>query len=242
MKIVFFSDPHGLHYESDIPDGDMIICCGDISMSGTRSQVNQFLDWYAELPHKYKIFVAGNHDFWFETGHPRNRSLRPDENPRDIIPEGIIYLEDETIEIEGIKIFGSPWTPWFHSWAFNAHRGDEIKAHWDLIEEGTDIIITHGPPAGTHLERCRGGDMVGCTDLANRISEIKPKIVAFGHIHEAYGVDDKEILDRDNPDKPGKITKLINCSVLNLQYYTANRPVVVDWDEMCKIHENKKEE
>jgi len=238
MKIVFFSDPHGLHYESTIPDGDMIICCGDISLRGTRSEVNEFLDWYAELPHKHKIFIAGNHDFWFEPDHKRNRSLRPGENPRDIIPEGIIYLEDETVEIEGIKIFGSPWTPWFHSWAFNGVRcnGQEnvangIKQHWDLIEEGTDIVVVHGPPSGTFLERCKSGDMVGCVDLTNRLKEIKPKICSFGHIHEAYGTDDM-------PHEDGKVTRLINCSVLNLQYYTTNKPVVVDWDEICELHEN----
>jgi hypothetical protein len=121
-------------------------------------------------------------------------------------------------------------------------RGDEIKKHWDLIEEGTDIVVVHGPPAGTHLERCRGGDMVGCADLARRLAEIQPKICSFGHIHEAYGIDDKEILDLEDQSKPGKIMRLINCSVLNLQYYVANDPVVVDWDEICKLHENKKED
>ena len=74
LKIVFFSDPHGLHYESEIPDGDMIICSGDISLRGTRAEVREFLDWYAELPHKYKIFIAGNHDFWFEPTHKRNNT------------------------------------------------------------------------------------------------------------------------------------------------------------------------
>jgi predicted phosphohydrolase len=242
FTICFFSDPHGFHHELSIPEADMAICCGDISMKGERAEVRSFLEWFSELPHKYKIFIPGNHDFWFEPSHVRNRSLRPGENPRDIIPDNIIYLEDETITIEGIKIFGSPWTPWFHSWAFNAMRGDEIKKHWDLIEEGTDIVVVHGPPAGTHLERCRGGDMVGCADLARRLAEIQPKICSFGHIHEAYGIDDKEILDLEDQSKPGKIMRLINCSVLNLQYYVANDPVVVDWDEICKLHENKKED
>jgi Icc-related predicted phosphoesterase len=242
MKIVFFSDPHGKHHEMTLPEADMAICCGDISSIGYKWQVKDFLDWFAEQPHKYKVMIAGNHDFWFEPGHPRNSTLKPDENPRDIIPEGIIYLEDEHVTIEGIKIFGSPWTPWFHSWAFNAMRGPECKKHWDLIEPDTDIIITHGPPAGTHLERCRHGDMVGCADLARAIAEIQPKINAFGHIHEAYGIDNKEILDLEDQESPGKITKLINCSVLNLQYEMTNAPVVVDWEMMCEEHENKKKD
>jgi predicted phosphohydrolase len=232
MKIVFFSDTHGKHHQLIVPEGDMIICCGDISMRGDRSEIRSFLDWFSDLPHKYKIFISGNHDFWFDTKHSRNKSLRPGENPRDIIPSNIIYLENETITIEGIKIFGSPWTPWFHSWAFNATRGDEINKNWELIEEGTDIVIAHGPPAGTHLDRCRGGDRVGCQDLAKRLAVIKPKICSFGHIHEAYGVDDKEILDINDPSKPGDMMKLINCSVLNLQYEVANRPITINWSEL----------
>jgi predicted phosphohydrolase len=241
LSICFFSDPHTKHYEMTLPEGDMAICCGDISSSGTRAQVRDFMEWFAEQPHKYKIMIAGNHDFWFEPGHVRNRYLRPDENPRDIIPEGITYLENETIEIEGIKIFGSPYTPWFHDWAFNSYRGEACKKHWDLIEPGTDIVITHGPPSDTHLDRCKYGDRVGCVDLAKAIAVIKPKICAFGHIHEAYGQDDKEILDPENKEAPGKITKLINCSVLNLKYEMTNAPVVIDWEEMCELHENKKE-
>jgi Icc-related predicted phosphoesterase len=243
LKLCFISDTHGKHYELKLPeDIDILIHCGDISSIGTRAQVVDFLYWFGEQKAKYRIFCAGNHDFWFEPGHPRNRSLRPGDNPRDIISGGIIYLEDETIEIEGIKIFASPWSPWFHSWAFNAMRGEEIKKHWDLIEPDTDIVITHGPPANTYLDRCQRGEQVGCADLARAIAEIKPKICAFGHIHEAYGVEDKEVLDLEDQEAPGKITKLINCSVLNLRYEMTNDPVVIDWDEMCELHDNKEEQ
>lgn len=242
LKVVFFSDTHTKHHEMMLPEADMAICCGDISGRGAKFEVQDFLEWFAGQPHKHKVMIAGNHDFWFEPGNPRNTTLMPGVNPRDIIPEGIIYLEDEHVTIEGIKIFGSPWTPWFHDWAFNARRGEEIKKHWDLIEPGTDIIVCHGPPAGTKLDRCMRGDRVGCLDLTNKVTDIQPKICAFGHIHEAYGQDDIEIGDLENPDAPGKITKLINCSVLNLRYDMTNDPVVIDWDEMCELHENKKDE
>ena len=215
-KIVFFSDTHGLHDELFLPIANIAICCGDVSRTGTRSQITSFLDWYSKQPHEYKIMIAGNHDFWFDKKHPRNFSLKKGEDPRSIIPDNIIYLEDETIIIEGIKIFGSPHTPWFHNWAFNSIRGEEIQRNWDLIESDTDIIITHGPPADTHLDTCERGDRVGCVDLAMTIDRIKPKICAFGHIHEAYGIDNKE-------------TKLINCSVLNLQYEMQNEPIVINW-------------
>jgi len=238
--IVFFSDTHGLHDELVLPEGDIAICCGDISRSGTRTQVTNFMNWFTKQPHKHKIMICGNHDFWFDKNHPRNFALRDGENPRDIVPDNIIYIEDETIKVMGIKIFGSPWTPWFHDWAFNAMRGEAIQEHWDLIEEGTDIIITHGPPSNTYLDTCRRGDRVGCANLARVIADVQPKICAFGHIHEAYGQENKEILDLEDQDKPGKITKLINCSVLNLSYEMQNEPMVVKWKDMCDMHKNKK--
>jgi len=240
MKIVFFSDSHDKHHEMVLPEVDIAICCGDITSVGYKWQVKDFLEWFAEQPHKYKIFVAGNHDFWFEPGHKRNTTLKPDENPRDIVPEGITYLEDESIVIEGIKIFGSPWTPWFYSWAFNGRRGDDMQRHWDLIESDTDIIVSHGPPSGTRLDRCANGKRAGCANLYNTLTRIRPKICSFGHIHEAYGIDDVEIGDLEKLDEPGKVVKLINCSVLNLNYKMTNDPVVVDWEEICELHENNK--
>lgn len=29
--------------------------------------------------------------------------------------------------MQGIKIYGSPWQPWFHDWAFNVERGEAIR-------------------------------------------------------------------------------------------------------------------
>ncbi|MCK4490026.1 MAG: hypothetical protein KAU23_07180 [Anaerolineales bacterium] len=50
--------------------------------------------------------------------------------------------------IDGTKFYGSPWQPWFYDWAFNLQRGPEIRSKWELIPEGIDILITHGPPYG----------------------------------------------------------------------------------------------
>jgi hypothetical protein len=50
--------------------------------------------------------------------------------------------------IEGVKIYGSPWLPSYHDWAFNLERGGEVlKQKWEQIPNGTDVLITHGPPA-----------------------------------------------------------------------------------------------
>ncbi len=61
----------------------------------------------------------------------------------------VIYLEDSETTINGIRIWGSPWQPEFGGWAFNLPRGEECLEKWEMIPEGIDVLITHGPPIGT---------------------------------------------------------------------------------------------
>ena len=207
MKIVCISDTHGQHRALTLPKGDMVIHAGDITTRGRKDQVHDFLNWYAKLDFKYKIFIAGNHDFFFEKESPEEIS--------NLIPAGIIYLNDSGIEIEGLKIWGSPIQPWFYDWAFNRQRGAEIKAHWDLIPNNIDILITHGPPYGL-LDLTIRREHVGCLDLLNKIRAIKPKTHVFGHIHEAYG----------KHESLG--TTFINASSLNVHYQPVNAPIEIE--------------
>ena len=86
----------------------------------------------------------------------------------------------------GLRIWGSPWQPWFHDWAFNLRRGPEIDAKWKRIPEGIDVLVTHGPPAGFG-DRCHDGELVGCADLLRHVDRVKPRLHLFGHIHEDRG-------------------------------------------------------
>ena len=133
---------------------------------------------------------------------------------KDIISDlgkDLIYLEDSGVEIEGIKFWGSPVTPWFHDWAFN--RLSDIKHHWDLIPVDTTILITHGPPKGI-LDLTRSRLNVGCPILLEKIKELKDlKIHSFGHIHEAHGVQEID-----------EVT-FVNASTLNLYYEVQNSPI-----------------
>jgi len=95
MKIVFISDTHGRHHDVNIPKGDLLIHAGDLSSRGKEDEIDSFLDWFKNQPHKYKIFIAGNHDFFFEKETLKKINAK--------IPDTIIYLNDSGIEIEGIK-------------------------------------------------------------------------------------------------------------------------------------------
>lgn len=208
MKITFFSDTHNQHSRISFTSGDLLVFCGDLTTRGALSEVKEFSEFLKNLNFKYKIVIAGNHDFCFED-HRRN------EAEKILIDNGIIYLNDSGVEIDGINFWGSPIQPWFHDWAFNRSRGDEIKKHWDLIPINTNILITHGPPYGI-LDLCSDGGRVGCDELLNCIKKIKPKINAFGHIHESYGIIELEG------------TKFINASSLSKNYKQTNPPIDIE--------------
>lgn len=207
MKAVIISDTHGKHEQLILPKGDLIIHAGDVSMRGMKLEIEAFLEWFGSLDYRYKVFIAGNHDFFFEFSDANTIA--------EIMPSNVIYLNDSAAEIEGIKIWGSPITPWFYDWAFNRHRGPDIKKHWDSIPIDTDVVITHGPVHGI-LDKTKAGYAVGCEDLLQKIDEIRPKYHICGHIHEAYG---KQVVEN---------TCYLNASILDLNYYVVNEAFEIE--------------
>lgn len=184
MKIWHISDTHTNHLGLVIPEGiDMVIHSGDCSNPrdpyNNEPEVREFIDWFGGLPIKHKIYVAGNHDTSIE------KKL---VTKADFTDNGIHYLENETIKIEGVKIFGSPHTPQFGQWAFMKARHKLDRIWKGAIEDGTHIIVVHGPPKGILdlSEDSRGNlEFCGCKSLMNRVMEVKPILVLFGHIHNS---------------------------------------------------------
>lgn len=217
MKIFAISDTHGRHEQVQIPEGtDMLIHAGDFSNikspSFNHNEVNKFLMWLEQQPVKYKVIIAGNHDTSIES-----RFI----TKNDFKDKGIIYLEHELIEIEGIKIFGSPYTPEFCNWAFNRKR-EELGKIWDTIPDDTDVLITHGPPKGILDSASRDkhvSENVGCSALLKRVLKIQPKIHIYGHLH-------------DNQDNKN------NGTFKFLEYKTifANVSCVKDGDNLPFVH------
>jgi predicted phosphohydrolase len=205
LRIVAVSDTHNCHREIDIPDGDILVHAGDISIEGNVEDLRDFNDFLGELPHRHKIVVCGNHDFCFE---------RQPAEARAAITNAI-YLQDSGVEVEGLKFYGSPWQPWFYDWAFNLPRGEPLRDKWALIPEDTDILITHSPPQG-HGDKTFRGDYAGCEDLLRRVEEIKPKYHVFGHIHEGYGV------------TSGAHTTFVNACICTVEYRPTNKPIVFE--------------
>lgn len=211
MRIVFVSDTHGAKLQHDIPEGDVIVHCGDFSKKGTEKELLAFNDWWSALPHLHKIFIAGNHDLMFENSPEHARCL----------VSGGTYLLDSELVVEGFRFYGSPWTPEFYSWAFMRPRGVPLKKVWERIPSDTDVLVTHGPPQGGLDYVPRSQLHVGCEDLAQAVERVRPAVHAFGHIHEGYGCERKSWgASRD--------TIFVNASTCNLRYDAVNPPIVID--------------
>jgi Icc-related predicted phosphoesterase len=210
MKFISISDTHTKHNQIPLEwlePADCIIHAGDISSMGYDREIYNFCSWFSKLDqYKHKIFIAGNHDWGFER-NPNDVALIIKEFPN------ITYLQDSSVEIEGIKIYGSPWQPEFCNWAFNLERGAEIQEKWDMIPLDTDILITHGPAYGRG-DFVPGGGYVGCKDLLDTIAnKVYPRVHIAGHIHCGYG------------ESFAGNTHFINAATLNEQYIVTNPPI-----------------
>jgi hypothetical protein len=98
-----------------------------------------------------------------------------------------IYLENSGMELLGLKFWGSPIQPEFNNWAFNVARGAAIQPYWQMIPEGTDVLVTHGPPFGVLDKSFPSTSNLGCEELTKAVEQIRPRPNIFGHIHGGYG-------------------------------------------------------
>ena len=181
MRLVCISDTHSLHEQIDeLPAGDVLIHAGDLTGSGSIPKGFEAIEWLGSLPHSYKLLIAGNHDFCFE-----EYGLWMREQCEKC---GVIYLEDESIVINGTKFYVSPWTPVFRDMSFNA--SPKLMAEkMALIPDDTQVLITHGPPRGVFDYVPQDDLHVGCLSIQARLPFLKKlRLHVFGHIHNHHGM------------------------------------------------------
>lgn len=125
---------------------------------------------------------------------------------------------DQHVEIDGVLFYGSPWQPRFFDWAFNLDRGEPLRKKWDLIPNGVQVLVTHGPPF-SYLDSTKDGESVGCRDLLNALENglESLRLHVFGHIHESHGYYRRT----DGP-------LFVNAAICDLKYKPSNLPIVVD--------------
>ncbi len=209
MRALILSDTHNQHHLIELPKTkySIAIHTGDFSNSGSEKECDDFLVWYSELPCRHKILVAGNHD--------KYAFYKNDRFKIKCALLGITYLEDESIEIDGIAFHGSPWVTQFGNWAFMDIE-KRLQLKWDLIPRNTNVLLTHGP-ALWHLDKVERGH-VGSSTLGSHIDNNLPALILhiFGHIHEC---NQQEVKTRK--------LRRINASCVD-KYYNLCKPRVIN--------------
>jgi Icc-related predicted phosphoesterase len=207
MKIIAISDVHCRWNKVKIEECDLLISAGDYSFRGEPDVVKDFHKWLDKQPAKHIISVQGNHEKYVESNFEFSRQIALEACPR------VHFIDEGLVEIEGLKIWCSAITPWFHNWAWNRYPGDEIQHHWDKIISA-DVVVTHGPCYGI-LDQVNGRN-AGCPQLLEKILEIKPKVHICGHIHPGYGS-----LVRDG-------IRFFNAAICNDDYKAVNPATIIE--------------
>lgn len=206
LTIACISDTHGYHRAiPEMPEADILIHSGDITFNGELDVVKDFNDWLGELPYSHKIVIAGNHELTFEEIPMIATSLLTNAH----------YLYDSFVKVNGFKIWGSPYTHRYGSWAFMKEK-DEMNHHWINMPHDADVVVTHGP-AYTILDRNGTGQYCGCEALYNRLQIVRPQLHIHGHIHEGYGMECKN-----------GITHINAALMSGVGYGIYNKPKVVE--------------
>lgn len=220
MRVVCFSDLHDLEVvrskhtppvELRLPRCDIALFAGDACNQGTWNEWKRFCRWFAAQDATFKIAVGGNHD------NPLAHAKRA-WAIHEATNHGITYLQDSSITIEGLNIYGSPWTPDFGGTeVFHLPDGSpELAAKWDHIPSDTDILLTHGPALGLLDSFSPTTPHLGDALLLKALDRIQPRIHVCGHIHAGYGQ------TQHGP------TQVVNASLVDSDYSLVHAPIVLD--------------
>ncbi|KAF0684025.1 Aste57867_23946 [Aphanomyces stellatus] len=226
LRFVCVSDTHGKHDQVDVPDGDVFIHAGDFSNTGSHNQLRRFAAWIESLPHAHKIVIAGNHEYsldraWYDKdGRKRHKEYQDPIVSKQILQRVCTYVENEVIDVGGVRIYGSPHSPVIPGciMAFNLMPGRPSAAHWSKVPSDVDILVTHTPPFGI-LDANLRGQKCGDEDLLREVStRIRPRYHIFGHIHECHGTSKVDG------------TTFVNAASCNVRHQADNPPIVFDID------------
>jgi Icc-related predicted phosphoesterase len=174
MRIAAISDLHG-HLPSPIPECDLLLLCGDLCPDGMGQYEwldGPFREWLRLAPARHIVATWGNHDFIGECVG---------------VMEGArcTFLIDQTIDIDGCAIHGTPWSPPASAWAFSANE-DLLAEYFRMIPKGLDILLTHCPPLGWH-DVGTTGRRRGSRALLDAVQAASPQMVICGHVHDQRG-------------------------------------------------------
>eukprot|EP00403_Amphidinium_massartii_P016977 CAMPEP_0178413242 /NCGR_PEP_ID=MMETSP0689_2-20121128/22428_1 /TAXON_ID=160604 /ORGANISM="Amphidinium massartii, Strain CS-259" /LENGTH=238 /DNA_ID=CAMNT_0020034511 /DNA_START=197 /DNA_END=913 /DNA_ORIENTATION=+ len=207
VRVVCISDTHLRHRQLQLPAGDILLHAGDILYKNRAvsdvalEQLDDFNSWMSQQPFKTKVCIGGNHDrVLMELGAVEVQKRLA----------SCTYLADETLEVQGIRIHGSPVSEGrSKNSAFQAQGGYNEEEALAKIPAELDILLTHGPAGAGLFGR-------GSAKLEQRVRSAKPRCHIYGHVHITYG----------SSKAQGVIS--VNASSPDGLYGLTHPPVVID--------------
>ena len=158
MIIDAISDLHGEFPE--LKGGDLLLLGGDYTRTGKLKEWMHFFAWLKCQPYTHKVMIAGNHDEFL---------LKNEDDA--FISKDFIYLRDNEVTIEGLRIWGSPHSSWFPQVNLKCTtfmmEDRDLECFFNEIPEDIDILLTHTPPYG-YLDKNIYGKKCGSKALASQ--------------------------------------------------------------------------
>ncbi|KLJ10414.1 hypothetical protein EMPG_14202 [Blastomyces silverae] len=188
---------------------DVAIHCGDLTEGSTLEEFHLAIKLLTNLNAPLKLVIAGNHDYTLDIPFFKKRveqqakyldpalikraygdfgearTLFDNDTARSA---GIVFLEEGTHHFTlkngaSLTVYASPMTPSCGGWAFQYRTRPGYTFE---IDNGADLVMTHGPPKGI-LDRTLSGARAGSTDVFEAVARARPRLHCFGHIHEGWG-------------------------------------------------------
>lgn len=178
MKILALSDLHSdipkdLRNGFDFSEIDLICIAGDLTNFGLKEDYIYIFKWFDKL-NIPTVIVLGNHDhplFFYEINRKKYKNL--------------IFLNNEIKEVNGLKIYGSPYTK-YCGW-FNHYLTLDECRELTLPKEKVDLIVSHEPPDTEMLAKVNDRLIVGNNELLKYLHEYSNITAIFGHVHQRGG-------------------------------------------------------
>ncbi|KAH3757063.1 hypothetical protein Pelo_11091 [Pelomyxa schiedti] len=137
LKVVCISDTHSLLSRVEIPDGDVLLVAGDMTLRGRHDELVVFDELVGRLPHRHKFCVCGNHEHAHARRHAATKQAMSREKrvarPDDVI-RNCRMLRDELVVVDGVmRLWGSGWK-------------SNVRPPADGAHSAVDVLLTHAPP------------------------------------------------------------------------------------------------
>lgn len=212
MRLVATSDTHFPFDASRVPDGDVFVLAGDFMYEGTPAEWKPRVESLAALPHKIKIYVPGNHDYFpFHYRGVARSQLRRAASTL------LVDDYDPMVMVDGVRFLCIPYVTGLHGWAYNREEADVYRWIKQATEDAVpDVIISHSPPY--QIRDAVGNQHYGCMAFNKWFYEPgpKPKVWICGHIHDSYGHERVDGCD------------FYNVAMCDEKYQQTNQPMVID--------------